>query len=67
MNNNYLPNRVRVTVNGAVYEIPTNKVGELQSMLAMWQSIQTQQPNEQYNPNGNGVGPKWNGTQLING
>lgn len=68
MSNNYLPNRVRVQVNGAVYDIPTFKLAELQAMLASWQAIQVQTPqteNQKFN-NGNN-GQNWQGTQLING
>jgi len=63
MSENYLPNKVRVTVNGSVYEIPSFKLMELQRLLASWQSIQVQHTENQNLPNGD----KWNGTQLING
>lgn len=62
MNNNFLPNRVNVTVNGSVYQIPTEKLGELLGLLSQWQSIQVQQPIQGQTENS-----KWNGQQLING
>ncbi len=59
---NIVSNRTQVRVGSQVFEIPTNKLGELLSLLAQWQSISV---SEQYSgPTSN---PKWNGQTLING
>ena len=56
-----ISNRTKVSVGGQIYEIPSEKVGELLGMLAAWQSIGVTE--QQQHPTQN---PKWGGRQLIN-
>ena len=61
--NNVISNRTQVNVGGQIYEIPSEKVGELLSLLANWQSISISEQSRQTQ----GQAPTWDGRQLLNG
>lgn len=58
---NILSDKIVVNVAGQVFQIPSEKMGELLRILSSWNSIQTQESSV------NQVSPKYNGKQLIQG
>lgn len=58
---NILSDKIVVNVAGQVFQIPSEKMGELLRILSSWNSIQTQESSA------NQTGPRYNGKQLIQG
>lgn len=56
-----LSNRTKIIVGGQVFDIPSDKVGELLNILANWQSISVTEQN------GNANNPTWDGKKLLFG
>lgn len=59
---NVISNRIRVSVGSQVFEIPSEKVGELMSLLSKWQALGVSE-----NTNSNSNDPRWHGKSLIFG
>lgn len=60
-NKNIISNRIRISVGNQVFEIPSEKVGELMMLLSKWQALGVSENVN--NPND----PKWLGRNLIFG
>ena len=63
MDKKVVTHRTRITVQGQIFDIPTEKVGELLGLLSKWQSISVSESGQQNGQTNNG----WDGQNLIFG